>query len=275
MRTFGQMIARFWWCWEARAGRDGNSTGRQSEMKKGGNSMQHPSLDTLATRLAAHLDCTQDVACRQIMRAMAETGQPLAPVHLARRLQISQQPRLRTEEQLLDVARCCSKDGMAEVVIGREEAAQVEQAARVEQHRPHDAKVGVVAHLVDTTATDGNLDTAIEELIACGIITAHPDQTRNVGNDCLTDARVRIVVDLGHIAIVGANQDVTEVVVRTEKTADVDDALKGSKQRLSLSLIRIEKDLDHSAIGCSDDGMAEVVVGAEEAAYADHIGDIC
>ena len=53
--------------------------------------MQRPSLDTLATRLAAHLDCTQDVACRQIMRAMAETGQPLAPVHLARRLQISQE----------------------------------------------------------------------------------------------------------------------------------------------------------------------------------------
>ncbi len=53
--------------------------------------MNHRSLDTLATRLAAHLDCTQDVACRQIMRAMAETGQPLAPVHLARRLQMSQE----------------------------------------------------------------------------------------------------------------------------------------------------------------------------------------
>ena len=53
--------------------------------------MHQFSLDTLATRLAAHLDCTQDVACRQIMRAMAETGQPLAPVHLARRLQMSQE----------------------------------------------------------------------------------------------------------------------------------------------------------------------------------------
>ncbi len=53
--------------------------------------MNQSSLDTLATRLAAHLDCTQDVACRQIMRAMAETGQPLAPVHLARRLQMSQE----------------------------------------------------------------------------------------------------------------------------------------------------------------------------------------
>ncbi len=53
--------------------------------------MNHSSLETLATRLATHLDCTQDVACRQIMRAIAETGQPLAPVHLARRLQMSQE----------------------------------------------------------------------------------------------------------------------------------------------------------------------------------------
>ena len=53
--------------------------------------MNQSPLDTLATRLAAHLDCTQDVVCRQIMRAMAETGQPLAPVHLARRLQMSQE----------------------------------------------------------------------------------------------------------------------------------------------------------------------------------------
>lgn len=43
-----------------------------------------------ATRLAAHLDCTQDNACRQMMQVMAETGQALAPVHLARRLQMSQ-----------------------------------------------------------------------------------------------------------------------------------------------------------------------------------------
>jgi alkylmercury lyase len=53
--------------------------------------MNQSALDALATRLAAHLDCTQDVACRQIMQAMAETGQPLAPVHLARRLQMSQE----------------------------------------------------------------------------------------------------------------------------------------------------------------------------------------
>jgi alkylmercury lyase len=53
--------------------------------------MNQTSLDTLATRLAAQLDCTQDVACRQIMQALAETGQPLAAVHLARRLQMSQE----------------------------------------------------------------------------------------------------------------------------------------------------------------------------------------
>ena len=53
--------------------------------------MNRRSLDTLATHLAAHLDCTQDVVCQQIMQAMAETGQPLAPVHLARRLQMRQE----------------------------------------------------------------------------------------------------------------------------------------------------------------------------------------
>lgn len=53
--------------------------------------MNQSLLDTLATRLAAHLDCTQDIACRQIMRMMAETGQPLAPVHLARCLQMRQE----------------------------------------------------------------------------------------------------------------------------------------------------------------------------------------
>lgn len=53
--------------------------------------MNQSSLDMLATRLAAHLDCTQDVACRQIMQVMAETGQPLAPIHLATRLRMSQE----------------------------------------------------------------------------------------------------------------------------------------------------------------------------------------
>jgi alkylmercury lyase len=43
----------------------------------------------LATLLAAHLDCTQDVACQQILRVLAETGQPLAPMDIASRLQIS------------------------------------------------------------------------------------------------------------------------------------------------------------------------------------------
>jgi len=46
------------------------------------------SLDTLATHLAAHLGCIQDGVCRQIMRSIAETGQPLALADLARRLQM-------------------------------------------------------------------------------------------------------------------------------------------------------------------------------------------
>lgn len=53
--------------------------------------MHSISLDALATRLAAHLDCTQDVTCWEILAALAETGLPLAPVHLVRRLQVSQE----------------------------------------------------------------------------------------------------------------------------------------------------------------------------------------
>lgn len=53
--------------------------------------MNQSSLDLLATRLTAHLDCTQDIACRQIMRAIVETGQPLAPMHLAGHLQMHQE----------------------------------------------------------------------------------------------------------------------------------------------------------------------------------------
>lgn len=51
--------------------------------------MDQHSLDALAARLAEHLDCTQDIVCRQIMHAIAEIGQPLAPAHLAARLRIS------------------------------------------------------------------------------------------------------------------------------------------------------------------------------------------
>jgi alkylmercury lyase len=53
--------------------------------------MHQSCLDTLATRLAAHLDCIQDAACRSIMRAIARTGQPLKPEYLARQLQMSQE----------------------------------------------------------------------------------------------------------------------------------------------------------------------------------------
>jgi alkylmercury lyase len=51
--------------------------------------MKSSVLDLLAARLVAHLDCTQDVACQQILRGLAETGQPLAPTHLAHRLHMS------------------------------------------------------------------------------------------------------------------------------------------------------------------------------------------
>jgi alkylmercury lyase len=53
--------------------------------------MNQSSLATLATRLAAHLDYTRDVACRQIMQAMSETGWPVSLIHLATRLQMSQE----------------------------------------------------------------------------------------------------------------------------------------------------------------------------------------
>jgi alkylmercury lyase len=51
--------------------------------------MDQCSLDLLATQLAAHLDCTQDVVCQQIIQGLAETGQSLAPLSLASRLQVS------------------------------------------------------------------------------------------------------------------------------------------------------------------------------------------
>jgi alkylmercury lyase len=51
--------------------------------------MKQSALSLLATQLVAHLDCTQDRACQQILRVLAETGQPLAPTHLASRLRMS------------------------------------------------------------------------------------------------------------------------------------------------------------------------------------------
>jgi alkylmercury lyase len=46
--------------------------------------MNQPSLDLLAQKLAAHLDCTQDVVCQHIMQVLVETGQPLSLTRLAR-----------------------------------------------------------------------------------------------------------------------------------------------------------------------------------------------
>ena len=51
--------------------------------------MNSHALDTLAYHLAAHLDCTQDVACRQIMQVLAHSGQPVAPASMAARLQMN------------------------------------------------------------------------------------------------------------------------------------------------------------------------------------------
>ena len=53
--------------------------------------MKQSALSLLATHLVAHLDCIQDVTCRQILHLLAETGQPLAPTHLASRLRTSQE----------------------------------------------------------------------------------------------------------------------------------------------------------------------------------------
>jgi alkylmercury lyase len=60
-------------------------------MSKGIEAMNQSSLATLATHVAVHLDCTQDVACRQIMQAIVETGQPVSTILLATRLQMSQE----------------------------------------------------------------------------------------------------------------------------------------------------------------------------------------
>lgn len=47
-------------------------------------------LDALAHHLIAQLDCTQDIACQHIMKAMAKIGQPLTLAPLAACLQMSQ-----------------------------------------------------------------------------------------------------------------------------------------------------------------------------------------
>jgi alkylmercury lyase len=56
----------------------------RKDEKRNGLPMKPSALDMLATQLVAHLDCTQDVVCQQILRGLAETGQPLAPTQLAR-----------------------------------------------------------------------------------------------------------------------------------------------------------------------------------------------
>lgn len=53
--------------------------------------MNTHALETIAHHLAAQLDCTQDIVCRQILQTMAEIGQPMEPTHLAKRLQMSQE----------------------------------------------------------------------------------------------------------------------------------------------------------------------------------------
>jgi alkylmercury lyase len=53
--------------------------------------MNARSLDTMTYLLAAHLDCTQDIVCRQILQMLAKIGQPIAPTQLAVCLQMSQQ----------------------------------------------------------------------------------------------------------------------------------------------------------------------------------------
>lgn len=64
--------------------------------------MNQYSLAPLATHLAAHLDCTQDVACRHILQALAETGQPVSLMHLATRLQMSQEKLAAHLARILD-----------------------------------------------------------------------------------------------------------------------------------------------------------------------------
>jgi len=53
------------------------------------------SLEMIARHLAAHLDCTQEPVCRQMLQVLADVGRPLTPVHLATLLQMSQE-ELRT-----------------------------------------------------------------------------------------------------------------------------------------------------------------------------------
>lgn len=53
--------------------------------------MKPSSLEFLAPCLTAHLDCTQDGVCQQILQIIAQTGQPLALNDLASQVQMSQE----------------------------------------------------------------------------------------------------------------------------------------------------------------------------------------
>ena len=64
--------------------------------------MNRSSLDLLAQKLAAHLDCTQDIACQHIMQALVETGQPVSLLHLATRSQMRQEKLAAHLAHILD-----------------------------------------------------------------------------------------------------------------------------------------------------------------------------
>lgn len=48
-------------------------------------------LEAIARQLAAHLDCMQDVVCRQILHVIAGSGYPVAPAHLATLMRMSEE----------------------------------------------------------------------------------------------------------------------------------------------------------------------------------------
>ena len=76
----------------------GNGSIRTEEKRKGTTYRRkeprtntQASLETIARHLTAQLDCMQEPVCRQMLQILADTGRPLAPAHLATRLQMSQE----------------------------------------------------------------------------------------------------------------------------------------------------------------------------------------
>jgi hypothetical protein len=77
---------------------------------------------------------------------------------------------------------------------------------------------------------------------------------------------LRIEEHLGHLAVVGDDDDVAKPVVRRVKTSDGDYAGERPQHGLALTPLGVEEDLGHPPVIGGDDRVPVVVIRREEAA---------